>query len=479
MTDESGLLRAAGSRPGDYLVGPRGKLGVPYEGLGPAARHSTHRARDRATDARPTVQDFALPATGSRRTWSVRGRLRTRRCPARVTIVGFDPSPEIRLPVRASLGADRRRQPCSCTTCCATSCASGRRLDRAYSDATRATRPSTSSPGDYEVVVSRGQRVLRTSRAPLCVADRRDQTSQVDATDREGDRHARASSSSDFHVHQIASSDSRINAPASACSSSRARAWTTSSRPTTTVTRTSIPRSRSSVSRTSSTRPSGEEITTFDYGHFNAYPLGRRPDAADRGLDRLAAPVPVARRRGNRLPVARQLHGDAGGDRSARGRRSDQHVPRRGRADQPLRQPLRTAQDRHRRGAAELVPLGRRSRAAQVRSGFREPLPPVRRARAVERLHARPPERLPRRADRSLDEPAQPGDPDDRDLRHRHPRLLQHPGRGARAAGRLRCRTIRRRSSTTRRSTTRSAAPSTADAWSAARASTSRRRSGR
>ena len=91
----------------------------------------------------------------------------------------------------------------------------------------------------------------------------------------------------------------------------------------------------------------GEEITTFDYGHFNGYPFTADSEPALARLDGLGHRG--ARRHG--FPVARRLLGDPGADPRDRAREPDGDA-RHHRADQPHRKPLRAAQDRHLAGAA-------------------------------------------------------------------------------------------------------------------------------
>jgi len=243
--------------PGDYLVAA-GKLGVPYEGGGAAP--ATHPVAIVVDDV--TELDIALPATGRVEVTVADGAGAP--LPARVTVVGFDPSPEVRFPfditginLDSQLLHDTMRDDLSFGI-----------VWIEYTDASGAAAFDL-EPGDYQLFFSRGTEYSQTSTAVSIAADF---TTSVNATiakviDTPG------FVSSDFHVHQIASSDSRI--------SLFKRVLQFAGEGVDNIIATDHDRHTDLNPEIAAQglepfvhATVGEEITTFDYGHYNAYPLG-------------------------------------------------------------------------------------------------------------------------------------------------------------------------------------------------------------
>jgi hypothetical protein len=187
--------------------------------------------------------------------------------PARVTVVGFDPSPEIVIPGVALLGFSGDDL--------------GLFYDQGdvlpfglvhhdYADASGSVSFEI-EPGTYQVVVSRGTE-FSTSTSTATVAagacagssDIAAQLTQV--IDSSG------YVSSDFHVHGIRSADSRIT------DRLRVLAFAGEGIENPVMTDHHVhtdlaPEIAAQGMGAFVTNTIGEEITTFDYGHFNAYPM--------------------------------------------------------------------------------------------------------------------------------------------------------------------------------------------------------------
>lgn len=264
--------------PGTYRIAAALR-GFPYEGGGPEPVLHTVTV----TEGAVAVQDIALPATG---------RLRVRvtdpagaPLPARISVVGFDPSPEATIPVTGLLGTD---------------------LTGVFNDVSRDSVPFgivwmtyagadgladfDIEPGTYEVVVSRGSeysafstRVTTAAGTPT-VLDAR--LARVIDT--------RGFVSSDFHVHGINSADSRV--------SHTDRAMQFAGEGVENIIMTDhhvhtdlMPRIRALGLDEFVSATIGEEITTWDYGHFNAYPLLVDPTRTSRGSTDWAVAAPPGR----------------------------------------------------------------------------------------------------------------------------------------------------------------------------------------
>jgi len=280
VTDADG--RYDGSVPIANPVVPYGlaaaRRGTPYEGGGtsPTVKQVTFAAVGEVH-----AVDFDLPATGS---LSVSVQDASGPLPARITVVGFDPSPN---PIRpgstlpgfgsSDLGLfddPGDRHPFGVVAV-------------AYADATGSVDFEI-EPGSYEVYVSRGNEYSLFS-APVTVAA--GPATPVDA------RIARVLDtdgfvSSDFHVHGIDSADSRV--------SHRRRVLGYAAEGIDNLVMTDH-------HAHTDLRPTiaalglgpwlattvGEEITTFDYGHFNAYPLAIDPTRTSRGSTDWAKAAPA------------------------------------------------------------------------------------------------------------------------------------------------------------------------------------------
>ncbi len=276
------ITDAAGCYEGRIPAGIYGvaaaRLGTPYEGGGSTPLVHTVNLAANAT----VVQDLALPATG-RVTVQVTDETNGA-VPARITIVGFDPSPEPRLVTSALSGNDTTtgvfEDPTSDPLNYGTP-----RIE--YTDAAGASAFDL-EPGSYEIVVSRGTEYSAFS-APLTVTA--GVTTPVVA------QIARVIQtpgfiSSDYHVHALNSPDSNI--------SNRNRVLQFAGEGVDNIimtdhdAHTDLDPLIASLGMTPWVAATvGEEITSFDYGHFNAYPMGIDPSRISGGSTdhgRLAPP---------------------------------------------------------------------------------------------------------------------------------------------------------------------------------------------
>ncbi len=224
------------------------------------------------------VVDFDLPEAG-RLEVTVRDE-NDLPIPARVTVVGFDPSPEFTSagPVLPGFGGGRLGLLNDVDDALPFGVAAA-----GYADFTGAVgfdlEPGT---GLYHVYVSRGTEysVFRTA-APIDVAG--GQVTSVDATlarvlDTPG------FISSDFHVHGIRSPDSRVS------DTHRIEAYSSEGVENVVMTDHTVhtdlrPAIQAAGMANFVTATIGEEITSFDYGHFNAYPFVLDPDSPHRTED--------------------------------------------------------------------------------------------------------------------------------------------------------------------------------------------------
>ncbi|GIW43799.1 MAG: hypothetical protein KatS3mg077_1081 [Candidatus Binatia bacterium] len=283
VTGPDGCFR--GELPeGSYQVAAA-RRGYMYEGN--SASPVFHNVSIRAGET--TELDIDLPATGrlrvEARELSANGDSASAPVPARVTVVGFDPSPEpvitldsIAGQVRTGTFFDIGFDPVPFGIVW---------LEYAGADGTVEFEVE---PGRYQVFVSRGPEYslfeqpieIRAGETTLVHAEL---VRVVDTT---------GFISSDYHVHTIHSADSRVNL------TDRALQFAGEGVDNVIVTdhhahtdlmpvieRLGLQRFvRSTI---------GEEITTWDYGHFNAYPLKIDPTRPSRGSTDWAREAPPGR----------------------------------------------------------------------------------------------------------------------------------------------------------------------------------------
>lgn len=273
VADDQGCYRGA-IRAGEY--GVAGALdGTPYEGggTGPLIHQVTVPAGGEV------VRDIALPATGAVRVSVVDENGAP--VPARVTVVGFDPSPE---PLFAGADAtglfnDAGSEPSRPFGI----------ANFAYTDADGIAAFDV-EPGEYHLYVSRGVEYSLYQQPLAVVADH---TTEIDAqiarvVDTEG------FVSSDFHVHGIHSADSRIP------HADRVRQFAGEGIDNIVMTDHHVHTDLNPVIADMQfaqfvKATIGEEITTWDYGHFNAYPVTVDPARPSGGSTDWAGAAPAGR----------------------------------------------------------------------------------------------------------------------------------------------------------------------------------------
>lgn len=255
--------------PGPYGVAAA-RQGVPYEGGGPTP--VVHPITVGEGDA--VEQNVALPATGRVRVQVADGDERP--LPARVSVVGFDPSPEVVFPGSDVTGLfyDQKEALRFGFT------------HIGYTDAAGHAEFEL-EPGTYQIAVSRGteyslftQSVTVAAGAPVDVAAR---IARVVASD--------GFVSSDLHVHGIASADSRV------ADSDRVRQFAGEGVDNIVMTDHHAHTDLTPVIARLGFTPFvhatvGEEITTWDYGHYNAYPLLVDPTLPNGGSTDWAVAAP-------------------------------------------------------------------------------------------------------------------------------------------------------------------------------------------
>ncbi len=276
VTDSAGCY--AGALPiGSYGVAGA-REGAPYEGGGTTPLVHPVSITAGAT----TAKDIALPATGG---VSVTVTDETNSAvPARITVVGFDPSPEPTQTTSVIRPSDTTTGLLNDVTKDGLAYGVARVV---YTDAAGEATFDL-EPGSYELVVSRGTEYSAFS-APITIV--------AGATTPVSARIARVIEtpgfvSSDFHVHAINSPDSRIN------NTNRVLQFAGEGVDNIVMTdhdaRTDLDPTITALGLTPFVAATiGEEITTFDYGHFNAYPLGQDPSRVSQGSTdhgRLAPP---------------------------------------------------------------------------------------------------------------------------------------------------------------------------------------------
>lgn len=258
VTDASGCYE--GRIPtGTYQVAAA-KQGYLYEGSG--ATPVLHPVT--VTAGGDVVQDVVLPQTG---------RLQVQvtdhddaAVPARIGVVGFDPSPEINLVSTVISANDTRTQVFYDLT--GESVPTG--LTRTeYSDASGLVDIQL-EPGTYQVAVSRGTEwSLFTQQVTITAGDTTNVAAQIaHVLDTTG------TISADYHVHMIDSPDSRISRK------NRVAAYAGEGVDDIIATDhayvVDLDPEIATLGYSSFVNATpGEEVTSFDYGHFNAYPQGQ------------------------------------------------------------------------------------------------------------------------------------------------------------------------------------------------------------
>ncbi len=255
-TDVDGRYEGA-VQPGDYRVLARLE-GYPYDSGG--AQPEQHAVT--ISQGGDTVQDIALPATGQLRVTAVDEAGKA--IPAKVSVVGFDPAPDL---VNAG-GAFVFHSPIEQKGAELFGLTDVRFLDQSGDSGAFAIPPS-----DYEVVVTRGPEYSAYRQRVTVEAD---QITTVDAVlarvvDTTG------FVSTDYHVHLINSPDSNVprDDRIRTMAAEGVNYFVASDHDFLTDLRPDIERLglQDFVAATISS-----EITTFDLGHFNAWPLQRLPD---------------------------------------------------------------------------------------------------------------------------------------------------------------------------------------------------------
>lgn len=258
--------------PGDYGVAAE-RPGTPYEGGGslPMVHPIT------VAEGQTVTQDIALPATGRVRV-NVVGQ-NDQPLPARVSVLGFDPSPKVVFPDSTGLFYDQ---------------AEALPFGYAYIGYTDSdgTIEFDLEPGQYVVAVSRGVEYSE-QEIPVQVEAGAESPTAVSAQlahviDTTG------FVSSDYHVHGIASADSRVP------NGDRVRQFAGEGVDNIVMTdhhsHTDLTPTIDALGFTDFVRATvGEEVTTWDYGHYNAYPLRVDPTRATGGSTDWAGAAPAGR----------------------------------------------------------------------------------------------------------------------------------------------------------------------------------------
>jgi hypothetical protein len=275
VTDASGCYE--GNLPvGSYGVAAA-REGTPYQGGGSTPAINAVAIADGAV----TVQDIDLPATGRLHVQVTDPNAWPTELPARITVVGFDPSPEPIILFNlffASAGGtfgDPTKDPLPFGVTAAK-----------YTGADGVVEFDL-EPGDYQVYVSRGTEYSLYDEAvqiqPGATSNVAAQITRVlDTT---------GFVSSDYHVHSINSPDSRISLKnrveqfaGEGVENFIATDHDARTDPNPTIVAEGL---EQYVKGTT-----GEEITTFDTGHYNGYPLGIDPARPSGGSTDWARPAP-------------------------------------------------------------------------------------------------------------------------------------------------------------------------------------------
>ncbi|HSH11363.1 MAG TPA: hypothetical protein VLA10_06215, partial [Ilumatobacter sp.] len=250
---------------GDYGVAGW-REGTPYEGGGttPLIHNVT------IADGVPVVQDIALPATG-RLSVSVVDAA-SNPLPARVSVVGFDPSPELVFVAPGVLGNETTGMFRDQNDIVPFGLSAAR-----YTDASGIVAFDV-EPGSYHVYVSRGTEYSRyDTPVTITAGATTNVAAQIAAVlDTTGFL------SSDFHVHGINSADSRVS------HSDRVRQFAGEGVDNIIMTdhhaHTDLDPIISALGYDGLvTSTVGEEVTTWDTGHYNAYPMTVDPNLPSGG----------------------------------------------------------------------------------------------------------------------------------------------------------------------------------------------------
>jgi len=276
-TRPGGCPNYSGSLPPAFYGVIAGKTGVPYF----ANLATPTLAVVQVLAGQTVVRDYPLPETGHVDV-SVTDE-NDDAVPARVTVVGFDPSPEVIVagPSFPGLGSSNLGLLNDVGDVLPFG------LTRAvYTDA-NGIASFDIEPGDYRVYVSRGAEYSAFETAITTTAG---VATPIDA------QIARVIDtsgfvSSDFHVHGINSADSRVT------HAKRARQFAGEGVENIVATdhhahTDLLPVITSLGFGNFVTSTIGEEITTFDYGHFNAYPFTIDPNVPSGGSTDWALAAP-------------------------------------------------------------------------------------------------------------------------------------------------------------------------------------------
>ncbi|MBX3027901.1 hypothetical protein KF840_23655 [bacterium] len=256
--------------PGAYGVAAA-RQGAPYEGGG--SKPIVHPIA--IAEGGAVEQNIALPATGRVRVQVTDADEQP--LPARVAVVGFDPSPEVVFPGSDTTGLFYDQNEAL-------------RFGFVYVGYTDSSGRAEFEvePGDYQLAVSRGTEyslftqplVVAAGGAPVEVAARIARVLDTSGF-----------VSSDFHVHGIASADSRVP------ESDRVRQFAGEGVDNIIMTdhhaHTDLTPTIARLGFTPFVHATiGEEITTWDYGHYNAYPLLVDPTLPNGGSTDWAVAAP-------------------------------------------------------------------------------------------------------------------------------------------------------------------------------------------
>ena len=246
---------------GTYQVAA-GKEGYLYEGSGvtPVLHPVT------IVGGGTVVQDIVLPQTGRLHVNAVDNT--STPVPARVGVVGFDPSPEITLTATAISANDTKTQLFYDRTADPLPIALTR---TEYSNAGGVVDIAL-EPGTYQVAVSRGSEYsLFTQQVTITAANTTTVNAQIaPVVDTTG------TISADYHVHMIDSPDSRISRKNRIESFAGEGVDDIIATDHAAVTDLDSQIAALGFASFVNATP-GEEITSFDYGHFKAYPQGQDP----------------------------------------------------------------------------------------------------------------------------------------------------------------------------------------------------------
>jgi hypothetical protein len=260
VTDATGCYE--GRVPiGTYQVAA-GKEGFPYEGG--TATPVNHAVV--IPSGGSVTQDIVLPQTGRLRVNGVDHD--DAAVPVRVAVVGFDPSPEINLIASSISPNDTRTQLFYDRTADAIPTALSR---TEYSDAAGVVDIAL-EPGTYQIAVSRGTEYSNyTEHVTISAGSTTTVNAQVAAViDSTG------TISADYHVHMIDSPDSRISRKSRIESFAGEGVDSIVATDHAAITDLDDQIAALGFADFVNSTP-GEEVTSFDYGHFNAYPQGQDP----------------------------------------------------------------------------------------------------------------------------------------------------------------------------------------------------------